>query len=118
MRDTDLIAAARMRLEGRSWADVGQRLAYDPEYLRTQMQSRVMGRASGNRKGPFPNVRDEIDRSWGGSVAAFAQAIGVSRQFVHRVLDGVDPMSEALLEKIQSVTGLSKEQIMERGEEV
>lgn len=113
MTDLERKRAFALRLQGNSWAEIGQALSYSESTVRQDMERCLRGT---NRcvQTVYPALRSCIRRDFGGSVRAFARACGLPPRVLYAVLPGEKPMSADCAARIQAVTGLSEDQLRQK----
>lgn len=107
MTDCKLRIAANMRIDGRSWEEIGRELSYDPSYIRRVVLARIQ------QSGPdcrYPALGQVIREKFG-SLSSFAGVLGVSRQYIYRVMQGDVNMNARLRDAICEATGLSAQEL-------
>lgn len=112
MTNGELIFAATMRIEGSSWAEIGKSLSYDPAHVCKAVQAHIF-RCGKSRAVIYPRIKAVIDEEYGGSIARFAAALGCKRQYVYSALVGHTTLSPALVGRMQTLTGLSEQELKE-----
>jgi len=115
MTRLELLAAAALRLDGKSWEEIGERLGYAPSAVYANLRSRILFR---KRSVPcvYPAISEVIARRCSGSINAFAARCGVSYSTMYAVLSG-RASAERLQDIICAETGLSPDEAFRRKEE-
>lgn len=113
MTDLERKRAFALRLQGKSWSEIGQDLSYSESTVRQDLERCLRGR-NHQVETVYPALRSCIRREFGGSVRAFARACGLPPRVLYGVLPGDKPMSADCVERIRAVTGLSEDQLRQR----
>lgn len=105
------VEAFRMRLEGYTLEEIGQRFGFGREYIR---QNLMLKDARAKKKRCFdgyiyPNLARWLSKERN-SYTSFAKSIGVSPSKVFNALTGRVDMSKSTIDKILGTTGMSYEE--------
>lgn len=109
MTRNDRAAAFQMRLDGKSWAQIGAALGYEPESVAADLK-RVLARGPRRPTIVYPAISDYITAHCDGSIHRFAQRCGLRPGGVYDQLTGRGPVSKRLAEAVCAATGLTYEE--------
>ena len=108
MTKQERMTAFEMRLEGRSWREIGQALGYSHTAVYNDLQSCIVTRPR-QLICIYPALRQVIEQEYDGSINAFADACGVPYNTMYLTLSGrIRPNKRKSV--ICSVTGLPPEE--------
>lgn len=109
MTNQERIRAFHLRLEGKSWAEIGAALGFSADGVRQDMLRCVVGTPR-RVNCMYPALRRAIEERWGGSVRAFAADCGLHESALYTVLPGKARPSPAVAAAITRTTGLPYEE--------
>lgn len=109
MSNEEKLRAFAMRLEGKTWDEIGAELHYTKQAVHQALYSVLCG---GERSAQivYPEIREYIARRHDGSVSAFAADIEMGASYVRRVLFCGEKPSAKLSAKITSAMGVTEEE--------
>lgn len=108
MTRQERIKAFEMRLDGKSWPEIGRVLGYSHSTVYGDLRICIL---SQKKAVPciYPALAEIIMQDYGGSIRAFAERCGASYNAMYSVLSG-RTTTKSLGAGICSVTGLSHEE--------
>ena len=116
MTRQERMKAFEMRLDGKSWTEIGKELGYSSSTVKQDIMGCIL--ASPRQVNcAYPAIRRIITDEYGGSVHAFAIACDVSPNVMYYILPGKSAPKRELIEAILRVTGLSYEEAFQREED-
>ena len=109
MSNEEKLRAFALRLEGKTWEEIGEIMHYTKQSVHQALYSVLSG---GERSTlvAYPEIREYITRRHGGSVAAFATEMQMSASYVRRVLFCGERPSEKLVKNVTAALGVSEEE--------
>lgn len=113
MTNEERARAFAMRLEGRTWAEIGDELHYAPQTVSVDMYA-ALERTPRAPTILYPAIRKHIGRHYGGSVAAYAKEIAVSPSRLRRVLFCGDTPPDSMVKKITEDMGMEAKEVFAR----
>lgn len=112
MTKEERLEAFRLRMEGKTYKQIGEKLHYSPWAVQKDLQT-VVEKDAVNPNILYPRLEEIIRTQCGGSINAFARVLQVSRTDLRQFLIHGAAPSERLLERIEAVTRLSREEALE-----
>lgn len=109
MNRNDRVAAFQMRLDGKSWTQIGAALGYEPESVAADLR-RILNRGPRRPHIIYPAIADYITARCGGSVYRFAMICGLRPGSVYDPLAGRCPVPKQLAEAVCAATGMTREE--------
>ena len=114
MTRAERIAAFAMRLDGKSWVEIGETLGYSPGAALKDLRSCL----EGTQKAAYcvyPAIARAIQEEFGGSIRSLADAAGISYNTAYNILTGrADPGRHAAI--LSEAAGLPAEVAFMRGD--
>ena len=117
MTKQERLRAFAMRLDGCSWSQLAQAVGYSSTTVHQDLLGCVMTRPR-LVNGVYPVIRRIITDQYGGSVSAFAAALGMTQGAMYYTLSGKHEVSQKRKETISAAIGLPPETAFAREEEV
>ena len=108
MTKDERIQAFEMRISGMSWEEIGLAVGYTPGGVRADL-IRCVRDVFRTPNVVYPAIKKYIQREYGGSLLAFASAMGIPRTTAYRVLRSKIPPKSDVIEKILKGTGMTYE---------
>ena len=112
MTKEERLEAFRLRMEGKTYEEIGAKLHYSARNVQKDLQS-VVEKTAVNPNIIYPKLEEIIRTQCGGSINAFARALQVSRTDLRQFLIHGAAPSERLLERIEAVTRLTREEALQ-----
>ena len=106
MTKEERLKAFQMRLDGETWADIGKTLGYAHNTVQQDLKMVVCGEPW-NVNCVYPSIKKIIIRDYGGSIAAFSRACGISNTSLYYTLTGRGKPSYRTALAIMATTGLT-----------
>ena len=109
MNKNDRMKAFSMRCDGKTYAEIGRTLHYDPTTIRDDLQG-VLEKPPHFPVIIYPAIARYICRTYNGSIERFAAALHVSPHRLRRVLVYGDKPGESLICKLTEATEMTREE--------
>ena len=109
MNRYDRMRAFEMRCDGMTWAQIAQRLNYDETTVRDDLHA-VLERQRHCPRIIYPALAKYICRNYEGSIERFAVSLQTSPHRLRSVLVYGDFPSKSLINKITTITGMTREE--------
>ena len=117
MTNEDRREAFDLRLAGYTWEEIGERLGYAANTVERDLRRCMTRSGQCLDRVVYPALRHYISYHHQGSVSAFCEAVGVSRNRGGAILRGEQPMGEDFLRQAEDRTGLRTNELTRREEE-
>ena len=112
MSDLEILKGCEERLKGKTWNEAGKVIGYTGGALRGAVLEYIVRTTNRKRgSGRYTNVRHWMVRN-GVGTHEFASMLGYGHSHISLILTGANPMPDTVLEQIQKVTGLTREEIL------
>ena len=112
MTNYERLEAFRLRMEGYTYEQIGAKLHYSARNVQKDLQS-VVEKTAVNPNIIYPKLEEIIRTQCGGSINAFARVLQISPTELYKFLiHGATP-SKRLLERIEAVTRLTREEALQ-----
>ena len=109
MTDKEILTACQMRMDGRTWEEIGEALSYSGNNVQQNVKRRVFSGHAGKVKSIHPHVRSWMRRE-GISCVMLAEETGVTRDTVYKNLQRVK-INRVLEKAICRMSGLTPEEV-------
>lgn len=113
MTRDERVAAFQMRLDGKSWAQIGAALGYEPDSVAIDLK-RCIQRGPRHPVIVYPAIAAYITAHCGGSIYQFAGLCGLRPGSVYDPLAGRCTVSQKMAEAVCAATGLTYEEAFRR----
>lgn len=117
MTKQERLKAFEMRLDGCNWSQIARAVGYASTTVHQDLLGCVMTRPR-LVNCAYPAIRQIITDQYGGSVSAFATALGMTQGAMYYTLSGKHEVSKKRKETISAAIGLPPETAFFREEEV
>lgn len=113
MTKHERMVAFEMRLDGKSWREIGDALGYAHTTIYNDLSACLVTHPR-TPICPYPALRRVIEEQYGGSIHSFAAACGLTYNAMYYTLTGRSKLAPARQRIICSVTGLSPDEAFQR----
>lgn len=114
MNKDDRMRAFAMRCEGKTWVQIAEALNYDETTVRDDLHA-VLERQKHCPRIIYPALAKYICRNHDGSIERFAVSMQASPHRLRSVLVYGEFPSESLINKITTITGMTREEAFSVG---